>query len=266
MLVFSSQLYSIQAFTGGSPIPAGSYAPENAFKHTFSGTSVYGDWILSINDMHAQQVSNEHTSQRRVQQSGKGAISDWVLFILARDSENQLVNFTYYVDMSVTIISLPVYGKLYVAESGEKGDMIEARAGMKIFTAPCYNDCNHKYGVGNRLSTNIDGSVAQPVTLLGDKQVIYVPNQDFLGIDSFRYTLTVSTRESAKIGIVTLHVKRCRIDCDNDLFGRTKSVEERLRSPWNPEKTEFYPPDKFGEDGILYNRLDCEFPPCNVIT
>ena len=263
--MFSGQLYSIQAFTGGSPVPAGSYAPENALLHTFSGTSVHGEWILSINDMHGQKVLNEENSKRRVQQSGKGAINDWILFVVARDSANELVNFTYYVDMSVTIVTLPVYGKLYIAEGDEKGDIIEARSGMKVYTAPCYNDCNHKYTVGNRLSTSKEGSTAQPVALLGDKQVVYVPNDEFLGDDSFKYSLTVSTRESARIGTVSLHVKRCRIDCKNDLFGRTKSVEERLRSPWNPEKTIYFPPDKFGEDGIIYNRLDCEFPPCNVI-
>lgn len=232
----------------------------------FVGSKVFGDWMLAINDMVPQEVLHESDSMRRVQKHGKGAISDWVLTVQAKDSSNQVSELTYHVDMSATVVTLPKYGTLYIANSTQgKGELIEAREGMKVFTAPCYNDCNHKFGLGNLLSTSNDGSRAVNNMLFKDRQVIYIPNQDFLGVDSFQYTVTTGTRHATTLGKVTLHVKRCRIDCKNDVVGRRPSVDENLRSPWNPTKTQYYPPDKFGEDGIIYNSLDCEFPPCNVI-
>merc|ERR1712125_276179 len=114
MGVFEAQMYSIQVFDGGTPIPGNSYAPENALGDTFGGKSIHGYWVLAIDDLKAQTVQNQDNSMRRTQLNGKGALSDWVLHIIPDDAVDENDTLTYYVDLSATVLTLPKFGNLYV--------------------------------------------------------------------------------------------------------------------------------------------------------
>ena len=49
------------------------------------------------------------------------------------------------------------------------------------------------------------------------RSVLYVPNADYLGKDHFTYTVYVGVNPSER-GTVTVHTRRCRLDCMNEQF------------------------------------------------
>ncbi|GBG28430.1 Hypothetical Protein FCC1311_046532 [Hondaea fermentalgiana] len=250
LLVFEEELYSFEVFDGGSPMPEGSYAPELAFSDIFGGAEIYGQWVLSITDSVQSYVVHEQSSRRREVHHGVGAVSDWVLQVTPRNrTSGEVLSdavMTFHVDLSATILTLPKYGTLYEAEAFVKGELIEAVVGMEIFTGPCSPiDCAHKFGLGNILSTSPLGSVAAANSIHQYRKVVYVPQTNFRGTDTFTYRLNVGTRPDPRVGTVTLNVKRCRIDCMNDrLFGIRPAIDETLVTPWDDRVSPAYPPDK----------------------
>lgn len=47
--------------------------------------------------------------------------------------------------------------------------------------------------------------------------MLYVPTTDWLGSDTFTYTVYIGVTPSTR-GTVTVHTRRCRLDCDNEQF------------------------------------------------
>lgn len=274
LLVFEEEMFSFEVFNGGSPVPAGSYAPELAFADIFGGKEIHGQWLLSITDLNLQEVAYESTSRRRELLHGTGALSDWVLEVTPRNRSTgetmDAVVLTYYVDMTATILTLPKYGTLYEADAYARGELIAAVPGLEVFTGKCAPlDCKHKFGLGNILSTDNSGSVAVPNRIADDRKVIYVPEPTFRGVDSFTYSITLGTHTDPRVGTVTLRVKRCRVDCANDrLFGVTPTIDESLATPWDDREPVNAPPDKILQPDVygakLWNDPYCSNPPCNV--
>jgi len=272
ILVFEEEFYSMQVFPGGSPFPAGRYAPENALGDAFIGKKIYGEWLLSVEDTATRNVKYEDKAHRRVMENGVGAMSDWVLQLTTTNtsSGDPGPDLMFFVDMTATILTLPKFGSLYMAEDYMKGNLVLAQQGGLIHTGICAPmDCNHKFGIGNILSTNQDGSVAAPNKIGFDRKVIYVPNPDFIGVDEFKYRMNVGTYKDPRQGKITIRVKRCRLNCDNDrLFGFRPAVNESIATPWDNHLEPSYPPDrvlqpeKYGNK--LWNDPYCDTPPCNI--
>lgn len=129
--------------------------------------------------------------------------------------------------------------------------------GRGKYLSECYNNCNARFGVGNAMSTSPDGSItainrcvgvsarcvdlscerscitvevvtttpspahtrARRVTAEHNaRSVLYVPERGYLGKDHFTYTAFVGVTPSASRGTVTVHTRKCRLDCSNEQF------------------------------------------------
>jgi hypothetical protein len=252
VLVYTESFYSVSVFAGGSPLPAGAYAPELAFGDTFGGHDVRGEWVLTVTDSAKQRVVAEFESEPRRVEHGTGAISDWVLTVLPRDRATGAPlparTMTFFVDITATVLSLPRYGDLFIAEDFVKGQRVPVALGQELFVGPCLGaDCNYAFGLGPVLTTSTLGSAAGPNRIGRERAVIYVPRARFRGKDAFTYRINVGSKSGTRVGTVEINVKNCRAgDCSNDLFFNIlPTVDEKARTPWNPTPPQFQPPDRF---------------------
>ena len=186
----------------------------------------------------------------------------------------------YRFDLRATVTTLPKYGTLYVWNGpGFKGDPITAVEGQQLHTAPCYGDCRHKFNVGNTLFDHYArGSKATHNLLPPERRVVYVPNPNWLGTDTFRYRVVAGGVASRDEGEVSVNVRVCRVagGCGprGEGYGDHPVVDARLRTPWTWAGTENHPYDRFGEDGRFWAPAYCSdsqradahlYPPCNPI-
>ena len=52
-----------------------------------------------------------------------------------------------------------------------------------------------------------------------NRYIVYAPNRDFLGMDTFSYTIRLGVLESKTTGVVTLDTRVCRQNfCLNEAF------------------------------------------------
>jgi hypothetical protein len=94
-----------------------------------------------------------------------------------------------------------------------------ARVCVRVRACACACVC--AAGVGVSLSTNPDGSVAKAVNrqnaVDNAHSVVYVPPAGWLGTDTFTFATIVNDAESSR-ETMTVNVRKCRIDCRNELF------------------------------------------------
>ena len=74
----------------------------------------------------------------------------------------------------------------------------------------CYGDCAHRFQVGLSQSAQRVHARAAFNRVLGERLLVYVPNQNFIGEDSFSYRLGVRGSETPEEGTVRVRVKDCR--------------------------------------------------------
>eukprot|EP00946_MAST-07B_sp_MAST-7B-sp1_P001368 g1368.t1 len=221
--VYAVRSEKIRDYTGGSPItPLTVYQPEESFEGTFSGMRARGPWLLSLADSKARTTILTSDNRPRYDAHGRGAIDDWVLVL----TDTAGTVRTYHMDISATIKTLPIYGKLYEYDPTWKtrGRPIEFIKGMQRNNGDCLGSCddNDNYGQGTDLSNTISGSIAAYNVAVKDRQIVYSPARDYLGEDSFSYTSWIGVTESKNTGVVTMDVRECRQDnCFNEAFGDT---------------------------------------------
>ena len=149
---------------------------------------------------------------------GRGAIDDWTMTITDTNGTNR----TYHMDISAVVKTLPTYGRLFIynEEWKARGRQIGFVKGQGEHLGQCYGNCKDKhFGVGNRLSTLIAGSMADINVIPKNRLVVYAPNRDFLGQDTFSYTVYIGGQESQSTGAVTMSTRVCRMqDCLNEAF------------------------------------------------
>merc|ERR1711871_807781 len=79
--------------------------------------------------------------------------------------------------------------------------------------------CRDQFGVGNRLSTNMDCAVARKNHVVRRERVVrYVPIEGYKGMDSFTYKVRVGSEMSELRGTVSVGVRICRgyNECGDD--------------------------------------------------
>ena len=219
--VFASRDKTIRYYTGGSPIVAGTYQPEESLRENFRGLRSRGPWILSLSDL-APRVTVQSADGRPSHDAhGRGAIDDWVLVLNSTSGRS----YKYHMDVSAVVKNLPVYGKLYVYDEVNKarGMPIRFVKGLQRTDGACLGSCaDRNYGRGTDLAQGIAGSAAAQNIVIKDRLIVYAPARDYVGEDTFSYTIFQGTRESPNHGAVTMDVRKCRqSDCLTEAFGDT---------------------------------------------
>lgn len=223
--VFRKRASTVSNYAGGSPLRATTYQPNFSLKEAFNGSSLAGEWTLSIEDTTAAGVSHTVTSVAEALAHGKGALDSWTLVATLSTGEVR----RYQPDVMAVIKTLPVYGTLYEynASTGGRGNQLAYVDGQGKYLTECYgtDNCYSSFGVGCPFSTSGDGSIATPTNRLTpvthDRSVVYAPNADWLGSDHFTYTVLLGVQESAARGTVTVDTMKCRVrtDCANEFTG-----------------------------------------------
>jgi len=238
IMVFSESLTSFESYLGGSPIPGGSYVPELSFGEVFKFAHVSGEWILAIKDCFDAVVKNEDSAPQRVVRHGTGALRNWELEILARNQSGaQIGPISLQADVSALILVLPRYGQLFEAHNGIRGDLITPVPGTERISVPTRT-----------------------------QQIIYVPKPGFRGSDEIQFSSVIGSRSlhPSEIATLTLHVKKCRLSCNNDRLIGIKSRQAKQDLPQAPISAppdKILQPEKFG--ARLWNDPYCANPPCN---
>jgi len=215
--VFSEASAEIQHYRGGSPIVGGAYQSEESLDENFRGIRARGLWVLSIRDFVRRNTFSPTDSRPSYDVNGRGAIDDWTLTI--RDTNNK--TRIYYMDIFAEVKTLPTYGRLFIYNEKWKarGKQIGFVKGQHQHLGDCYGNCRDRFLVGNKLSTLIAGSMADTNILDTNRYIVYVPNRDFLGMDTFSYTIRLGVTESKTTGVVTLDTRICRQEnCLNEAF------------------------------------------------
>lgn len=215
--VFQEASSEIQHYRGGSPIVGGTYQSEESLDENFRGIRARGLWILSIRDLVRRNTVDTMDSRPSYDVNGRGAIDDWTLTI--RDTENKTT--IYHMDIFAEVKTLPTYGRLFIYNEKWKarGKQIGFVKGQHQLLGNCYGNCRSKFSVGNKLSTLISGSMADINILDTNRYIVYAPNRDFLGMDTFSYTIRLGVLESKTTGVVTLDTRICRQNfCLNEAF------------------------------------------------
>jgi hypothetical protein len=216
--VYPHQTNEVRYYRGGSPVAAGTYSSEESLTENFGGIRARGIWILSIRDMVQRRVVNTQDSRPSYGVHGRGAIDDWTLTITDTNGTKRI----YHMDISAVVKTLPTYGRLFIynEEWKARGREIGFVKGQGQHLGQCYGNCKDKhYGVGNRLSTLIAGSMADINVIPKNRLVVYAPNRDYLGQDTFSYTVYIGSQESVSTGAVTMSTRVCRMhDCMNEAF------------------------------------------------
>jgi len=220
--VYEKRHNGFASYEGGSPLAAVTYEPHRSVDEAFAGAEMKGHWFLSIEDLVAANVGDTTNSRPELGRNGRGAFDSWVLQITDSDD----VVYNYETDIQAVIKTLPIYGTLYKYDvaTGGRGDAIQLVEGQERYEKECYDNCDSRFGVGCPFSTSKDGDVAKRTNRLRafseDRSVVYAPNDDYLGADSFNYAIRLDGVESTrqKVGI---DVRKCRArdDCANELGG-----------------------------------------------
>ena len=231
--VYQSTSNLLRDYIGGSPIVGGTYQAETTMNELFQGMTASGPWVLRVVDKTKEGLQRDHESLPYVMRNGVGAFDDWQLAITDMNNTKRFYNM----DLSVEVKTLPRYGTLYryvcalgtCGAKGYRGEEFTHVPGMQRHLSECYGSCDSNYGVGNLLSTDTRGSIARDNLLALDRQVIYRPAVDFLGTDSFEFSVFLGTQESSNLGKATIHTRRCRskIDCENEYFGDDPRYEQQ---------------------------------------
>jgi hypothetical protein len=214
---YATQTNEVRYYRGGSPIMADTYHSEESLRENFGGIRARGLWVLSLRDYKRRRTVNTHDSRAPYDIHGRGAIDDWTLTIT--DTRNQ--TRVYYMDIAAVVKTLPTYGRLFVynEEWRARGRQIGFVKGQGEHLAQCYGNCKDNFQVGNRLSTLIAGSMADMNFIPNNRYVVYAPNRDFLGEDTFSYTITTGAQESETTGVVVMDTRVCRnSNCLNEAF------------------------------------------------
>ena len=82
--------------------------------------------------------------------------------------------------------------------------------GEVVSRSNCYGDCANRFQVGLAQSAQRGHARAAFNWVLGERLLVYVPNQNFIGEDSFSYRLGVRGSETPEEGTVRVRVKDCR--------------------------------------------------------
>eukprot|EP01029_Cantina_marsupialis_P012293 TRINITY_DN2713_c0_g1_i1.p1 TRINITY_DN2713_c0_g1~~TRINITY_DN2713_c0_g1_i1.p1 ORF type:complete len:622 (+),score=147.03 TRINITY_DN2713_c0_g1_i1:72-1937(+) len=206
--IFSTRTSPMSEYTGGSPIKPQSFDSASSLNHGFRELSSKGQWVLRLKDTRTGIIPS--TEQN-------GSLDDWSLIITGTAGEFE----EYTTDMFGTVKTLPKYGELYQVDTdGVTGLVLKPVVDQMRYLAPCLTACEEKYNVGNNLSTNESGDVAIPI-LLRSRMVLYRPTEDYLGEDSFTYTVNIGTEESPNEATVSLDILICRDNsdlCETEVF------------------------------------------------
>lgn len=181
---------------------------------------MFGHWTLTIRDTVVGTISETTTSKPRAPINGRGGFDSWILQIT--DTDDNV--YRYETALQAVVTTLPIYGTLYYYDVATEGRGVEIVAveGQERYEQQCYDNCAADFEVGAGYSTTKDGSVALPTNRLRpftqDRSVVYVPNDDFLGRDSFNYVVHVNAAVSTRAK-VDIDVRKCRIrdDCLYDV-------------------------------------------------
>eukprot|EP00753_Platysulcus_tardus_P015555 PLAT5078.1.p1 GENE.PLAT5078.1~~PLAT5078.1.p1 ORF type:complete len:632 (-),score=203.59 PLAT5078.1:142-2037(-) len=209
--VFASQEQSFANYIGGSPIASATYMPEQSFTLAFAGLSSKGSWMLRIADAVAQSAQETASRAQRIS-NGRGALDSWVLTV----TDSGATTRTYYSSVTASVDTLPLHGSLYTVSGGARDQEITAVVGRELLLSPCYDSCAAEFDVGTPVEPLEDGDVAVSNVLLAERQLIYAPPTDYKGTDSMRFSVYLGSSSSS--ATVTLHTRKCRVDCTNDAF------------------------------------------------
>jgi len=233
--IYPVRTNELRYYRGGSPIMADTYNSEESMRENFGGIRARGLWVLSLRDNMRRRTVHTQDSRPAYDIHGRGAIDDWTLTIT--DTRNQ--TRIYYMDIAAVVKTLPTYGRLFVynEEWKARGRQIGFVKGQGENLAQCYGNCKDSFGVGNRLSTLIAGSMASMNFIPNNRYVIYAPNRDFLGEDTFSYTIMTGSDESETTGVVVMDTRVCRnSNCLNEAFADGNYYLKNLwyRKPLEP--------------------------------
>jgi len=94
--------------------------------------------------------------------------------------------------------------------------------------------CHKQFGVGNRLSSSEEGSIAVKHHIRHGRSVRYVPVQGYTGHDSFSFQMQMGPKSSSVRGNVDITVKLCRgyDECNQDLFIQHQHTQQDRRWKW----------------------------------
>ncbi len=138
--------------------------------------------------------------------------------------------------------------------TGGRGDLITYQPTLEQYISRCFEaGCTDHFGVGTvlsdpdersvamfknrwrsvlctvcRLNTPLYGCFSHIVSLpvcgcarvtIGDNalSVVYVPYTGWMGADTFTYSVVIGAQYSSTV-VATVHVRKCRLSCSNDLF------------------------------------------------
>lgn len=218
--VYTEEADSFCSYRGGSPIPKGNYYGVESLQEGFLDVDSYGEWILTIDDVTQVSVAEKNSSRPEKNVNGYGGLQWWTLDLIDAGGNT----LRYHSDIKFEITTLPTWGTLYNWNStaAVKSGGFAIVEGRQQYLAECYENCRARFNVGNRLSTNLDGSVTAINRITAEdhaRSVLYVPNTGYLGQDSFTYIVLVGVTPSAR-GTVTVHTRKCRNTplCFNEYF------------------------------------------------
>lgn len=137
--------------------------------------------------------------------------------------------FRFATDSTITVETLPKYGRLFVASTAAEAAGTTAELstadGYNRFTGVCRavgggdrgdprRHCPDTFGTGSSRSTRTLGAVAarnqvQPPSSGGGlARVWYTPEQDYLGPDDFSFSVTIGDVKSKEAWVAGVHTRR----------------------------------------------------------
>jgi len=139
------------------------------------------------------------------------------------------------------------------------GIRLQEEEGLQRYLSPCYgrvtdtyslwrysgqnhplpgglisSTCVNQFGVGNKMSSSDEGSIAVKHHIRHARSIRYVPVQGFTGQDSFSYQMQMGPKESTVRGNIDVTVKLCRgyDECNQDLFVQRMHTQQDRRWKW----------------------------------